>query len=492
MTMMKKMTVAAVSALMLITGTALAQSSGTQIDLSQSASIPASGTGWTYGGGFYTIQNGANVTVTGQSADERRIAIAQDANAHITLHDAKIAGLANDQAAILLNSGSHLTLTLTGESDLTGGWECAAIQTTGAQLTITAYSTGILNATSGLYGAGIGGGNYGDGGTITINGGTVNATSGLDGAGIGGGNIGAGGTITISGGTVNANGGIILLFGGGAGIGGGRGGPGGTITISGGTVNATGGDTSAGIGSGGASGGTITITISGGTVNATGKEGGAGIGAGYWGHGGSVTISGGTVYATALGIVHGSGIGTGRDIYTGALGPLGSFTLNGDDALVYASPDINANPQTLTRGILFIGNSGTAYGKVFLDEPFTIPSGSTFTVPAGAVLIVPSLTNNSTLVEDGKLIVLDSLSQPLPPTHPSTQPYIKVTEYVINNGTVYIKAQGIPGADYIVTGTPTFAPYNPVGFQKANGAGVVEFTFPQPDHSTYFFKVREK
>ena len=69
-------------------------------------------------------------------------------------------------------------------------------------------------------GAGIGGGNKGSGGTITITGGEVTATgggTGWSGAGIGGGNNGSGGTITITGGVVNATGG----GGGGAGIGGG-------------------------------------------------------------------------------------------------------------------------------------------------------------------------------------------------------------------------------------------------------------------------------
>lgn len=154
-------------------------------------------------------------------------------------------------------------------------------------------------------GAGIGGGGvnirYGrtesDGGIISIYGGTVNAIGGqstgrsnYDGAGIGGGNQGNGGTINIYGGDIKAESRY------GAGIGGGVpskdddgaliGGSGGKITITGGTVTAksTG---AAGIGGGyekdednGASGGTISISGSNTTVTATGGSDACDIGSG--------------------------------------------------------------------------------------------------------------------------------------------------------------------------------------------------------------------
>ena len=75
-------------------------------------------------------------------------------------------------------------------------------------------------------GAGIGGGFYGSGSNITINGGTVTANSESWGAGIGGGNRGSGSNITINGGTVTASGGKY-----GAGIGSGTGGSGSNIRI---------------------------------------------------------------------------------------------------------------------------------------------------------------------------------------------------------------------------------------------------------------------
>ena len=183
------------------------------------------------------------------------------------------------------------------------------------------------------YGAAIGGGGAetgtgGDGGTITIFGGTVRAESVL-GAGIGGGSGGGGGgdggTITISGGAVRAE----SYYGGGIGgggdlSGGDTGGDGGTITISGGTVEVQ-SVSGAGIGGGnsglgpsdsipkkgtGGSGG--NITISGGSVTATtmtgrtigllaernqGRWAGAAIGGSFGGSSGNITISGGTVTA---------------------------------------------------------------------------------------------------------------------------------------------------------------------------------------------------
>lgn len=185
------------------------------------------------------------------------------------------------------------------------------------------------------YGAAIGGGGSetgtgGDGGTITIFGGTVRAESVL-GAGIGGGSGGGGGgdggKVTISGGAVRAE----SYYGGGIGggcdlSGGDTGGDGGTITISGGTVEVQsvsgaaigGGSSGFGFsdsiptktkGTGGSGG---TITISGGSVTATtmtgrtigllsemgaGRWAGAAIGGSFGGSSGNITISGGTVTA---------------------------------------------------------------------------------------------------------------------------------------------------------------------------------------------------
>ena len=209
---------------------------------------------------------------------------------------------------------------------------------------------GIINATAGEGGAGIGGGSgrdYGrNGGTITINEGTVKATGNEKGAGIGGGSGmhqgGDGGTITINGGTIEATGGRLA-----AGIGAGHGpfgGNCGTVTINGGTVNASGGDGGAGIGGGITEGECGTVTINGGTVIANGIGGGAGIGGGYSQSGVFVTINGGTVKAAS----------DSNDIP--AIGPGYWNNLQGRLTIGYA--EIQANSLVINSGwSLYYGDS---------------------------------------------------------------------------------------------------------------------------------------
>jgi hypothetical protein len=185
---------------------------------------------------------------------------------------------------------------------------------------VTIYG-GVVKATGGSVndegGAGIGGGDRdgdrgGNGGTTIIYGGDVTAQGGANAAGIGGGDDGGNcGTVKIYGGTVKATGGSVNSRGG-AGIGGGGIGGGGWIEIHGGDVTAQGGANAAGIGGGDeGSGGEITIT--GGTVNATGgseySDGGAGIGGGNEKDGGTIRITGGEV--TSQGGCDAAGIGGG-------------------------------------------------------------------------------------------------------------------------------------------------------------------------------------
>ena len=213
--------------------------------------------------------------------------------------------------------------------------------------------------------AGIGGGNGGSGGTVTINGGNVTATGVDSAAGIGGGYDASGGTITIHGGNVTATGG-----GSGAGIGGGLNGSGGTITIHGGSVTATGGPLAAGIG-GGTEGSGGTVTIHGGNVTATGGGSGAGIGGGLNGSG--------------------SSFATGTDGH----------------ALIVANGGISdTSNQNSWSGIIFDGNTGTVYGDQTLQENLKISSDKTLTVPKNITLTVKdgvTLTNSGTITGDGTL-----------------------------------------------------------------------------------------
>jgi len=202
-------------------------------------------------------------------------------------------------------------------------------------------SGGNITAVGGQNAAGIGGGLRSNGINITIFGGKVTATGGINGAGIGGGgnaddadgnnppptppsdynetdntsyhnytDWGQGGHITISGGTVIATGGKN----GGAGIGGGHyGGCGVDISITGGTVIAAGGENGgAGIGGGNNSGtgtssvgGSGSVSITGGTVKATAGTDASAIGKGRDGSSEQVTPERGIIFACTSGQVDG-------------------------------------------------------------------------------------------------------------------------------------------------------------------------------------------
>ena len=237
--------------------------------------------------GTYTIE-GTGTTTTNAITVE--LSSATDV-ANITIKNVHIERTGDFECSFDIAKGT-VNLTLEGENILKAGYYKAGLQVANdSKLVITQGSTGKLTAQGRSWGAGIGGGNYGTGGTITIEGGTVMAQGGGSAAGIGGGSSGSGGTITIEGGTVMAQGG-----GSAAGIGGGLNGTGGAITIKGGTVTAQGGSYAASIG-GGNGGSSGTIIIEGGTVTA---KGGFGIGDGSNGSGGTVTITGGIIDTPSL------------------------------------------------------------------------------------------------------------------------------------------------------------------------------------------------
>ena len=277
---------------------------------------------------------------------------------------------------------------------------------------------GTVTAT-GSDGAGIGSSGSGKVDDITIYNGTVTATGGGS-AGIGGGD---GGRVTIYGGTVEANGGHH-----GAGIGGSPGGSGGEVTIYGGAVTAKGGGNGAGIGGGGTEGASLgspgspgspggsggRVTIHDGTVTATGSGNGAGIGGGgvTWpgqnangGSGGTVTIYGGTV--TAKGGCNGAGIGGGQ------FGNPGSFRPEGN-AVIFAS-SIQANNPNGWSGVIFQGDGGKLYGDtVAPTEDFTIEAGQTLTIEQGKTLVIQeglTLTNKGKITNNGTTIVYGTLNE---------------------------------------------------------------------------------
>lgn len=256
-----------------------------------------------------------------------------------------------------------------------------------ASLTIYGQSTGensgVLKAV--VYQApncaGIGGNSGADAahGNITINGGVIEATGGIYAAGIGSGfgtTDKANGTITINGGTIRATGAVMY----GAGIGGGYANQiaGGDIVINGGTVTATGAKWAAGIGGGYSdkqSGGrSITIT---GTADVTAQGGGnaAGIGCGYANANKSIrsiTING-KAKVEATGGASGAGIGGSFGSASMTTGPIriggsAKVTAIGGDG-DYGGAGIGAGGGFGKAGNIFItGGTVTATGGECTDN----------------------------------------------------------------------------------------------------------------------------
>ena len=214
--------------------------------------------------------------------------------------------------------GGNITIVGNTTVDATGGKYGAGIGggqgKGGGKIKINGAAV-TVTAQGGDYGAGIGGGQNGTDFTIELTNANVTATGGDNAAGIGGGDGGFADSITINGGTIHATGGSANLDGG-AGIGGGNEKQGGTITITNSDVTAKGGADGAGVGGGdGGDGGTITITD--GKVEATGGANASGIGGGDGGTGGIVTINSGKV--TAQGGEDAAGIGGGENADGGSI-----------------------------------------------------------------------------------------------------------------------------------------------------------------------------
>lgn len=182
------------------------------------------------------------------------------------------------------------------------GGEYAGIELYESELVIK-DTDGVLYAIGSYNCAGIGSYGYDsdepDGscaGDITINGNTVYAFGNGGGAGIGGGMYGNFGTITINGGTIHAE----CIDGDGAGIGVGYEGIGGDIIINGGNITAL-SLTDDGAGIGGSNYGYVdSITVNGGSI-LVGSDDGAGLGAGQEEDSlcGNITINGGVIAAHA-------------------------------------------------------------------------------------------------------------------------------------------------------------------------------------------------
>ena len=310
--------------------------------------------------------DGNTYNVTGDVTIDTRISVSGTVTLNLGAGATLTAG-----KGIYVSEGN--TLTIEGSGALMAGESCdndhAGIggnygDKTGGNIVING---GVITATGGKYGAGIGAVKFGSGANITINGGKVTAEGGENGPGIGAWES----SVTITGGEVTATGGDY-----GAGIGGGDYGAGGNITITGGVITATGGFCGAGIG-GGSNRAGGNITINGGEVTATGSSG-AGIGGGNYGAAGTIVINGGQV--TAIG----AGIGRGNSGATG-----GSLTLGWTDL---HNDFIEAKRWSNREGpIDGFSSISFADGKLFLLSGTTTQATSENINPVGAdIKLIPT------------------------------------------------------------------------------------------------------
>ena len=201
----------------------------------------------------------------------------------VKFENVNIDASSRSEAAVSVTGKGDTNIELDGDNELKSGRSHAGLEhnktDTSGELTIqdSNGTAGSLDATGGLYGAGIGGGDA-QNGQVTITGGDITANGGKYAAGIGGG-IGGIGDVEITGGTITATG----VYG--AGIGGGQSADG-DVTISGGTIKKA-----------------ESLSPS--------NPGGAGIGGGYYGDG-RVTITGDAVIEEAQGGIQSAGIGGGQ------------------------------------------------------------------------------------------------------------------------------------------------------------------------------------
>ena len=314
----------------------------------------------------------------------------------VTLKDVNIDASRGSEAAVSVTGKGDTNIELDGDNELKSGAGHAGLEhnktDTSGELTIQDKDkNGSLDATGGLHGAGIGGGNA-QNGQVTITGGDITATAGSTagiyqtlggGAGIGGGDGGAGkggnGDVEITGGTITATG----VYG--AGIGGGRSADG-DVTISGGTIkkatsvfpdNASqpGG---AGIGGGYAGNGNIIIKDDAVVEEVQGGEGSAGIGSGCYGATSEIEISGNAKIENVTGGYGGAGIGSG------AGDAKANITLEGKVTIVAKAGDGNVaigdmNGEQEFNG-LAEGSSITRYDSKGNDT--TLPTDPGYPVPA--------------------------------------------------------------------------------------------------------------
>ena len=262
---------------------------------------------------------------------------------------------------------------------------------------------GEINATGGYLGAGIGGGCNGSG-NVTISGGTITAAGGDGAAGIGGGYYN-GATVTITGDAVIKNASTTVY---GAGIGGGafsspdKIGNGNVVIKDNAKIdNVQGGAYGAGIGGG--IYGLSNVTIEGNTkVNATGGAGGAAIGGGAGAennsdnNGNQITIKSNENGSPTINAV-GGGTDEGEEIVIGGAG-IGAGCESDADADITLEGKVTIT-ATAGKDNVAIGANGIEQEFSGLAEGSSItrydPEGNDITLPTDPVPAVPSSSGGS-------------------------------------------------------------------------------------------------
>ena len=347
--------------------------------------LPAFADTWFIEDGNISISagtNGNNVTQNGTTTEN-------DTNTVIKGNGSSNAS--SNTVTIDAGEGKTVDVTLDNVNINTSETGGAAVSVTGKGDTNIELD-GNNTLTSGYYHAGLEHNKTDDSGTLTItdnnNDGKLTANGGYKGAGIGGGNSGNG-AVTITGGDINANGGYK-----GAGIGGGYSGNG-TVNISGGTITeASGGGEGAGIGGGDSGNG--TVNISGGTITkASGGYYGAGIGGGSSGLG-NVSIEGNVTIKNAQGGVGAAGIGGGARGTSDAAGNGNKISIKSTAA---GSPNITAKGGKASddglSGGAAIGSGSVVAGATEVKSDITIEGKVTINATGGGNVAIGDSTGET-------------------------------------------------------------------------------------------------
>ena len=305
---------------------------------------------------------------------------------HIFLDGVRLQAPKDGPAIELYGGASACLYFVGGDSELIGAENFAALQKnkTDGYLRVLVQTGTKLTCEGGRYGAWIGGSKVGikkfsQGHGVNLHfgslatdiyGGEISATSGVYGAGIGGGQGGVGEQIYVYSGKLT-----VRSVSEGAGIGGGQGGPGRFIYIKGGTVNAGSESGGAGIGSGDQDGQNKSedahhIEISGGTVEAWSNYAGAGIGGGRGGSGCDISITGGVVRAQGY---WGAGIGGGMNGNSGNI-LIKDTTLTAQSIPLYPDPHYYEDDAIRGGPAVAVGRGSNRahYWVVMQDQEFAI------------------------------------------------------------------------------------------------------------------------